>query len=81
MKFFAAVASLFALTQAAMGVGENAPTSMPGKYASHFNEEDLAAMRDFKFDHVMFKTKKDCALDNYPDVSTSESLTRVCQIL
>ena len=34
---------------------------------SHF--DDLDSIKNFKWDHVMFKTKKDCALDNYPDVS------------
>ena len=35
--------------------------------AAHF--DDIKAIENFKWDHVMFKTKKDCALDNYPDVS------------
>ena len=35
--------------------------------ASHF--DDIKGIENFKWDHVMFKTKKDCALDNYPDVS------------
>ena len=35
--------------------------------ASHF--EDLDEIKNFKHDYVMFKTKKDCALDSYPDVS------------
>ena len=34
--------------------------------ASHF--DNLDEIRGLKFDHVMFKTKKDCALDNYPDM-------------
>jgi len=34
--------------------------------ASHF--DDLESIRSMKHDHVMFKTKKDCALDNYPDI-------------
>ena len=36
--------------------------------ASHF--EDIGEIENFKFDHVRFLTKKDCALDSYPDVST-----------
>ena len=35
--------------------------------ASHL--DDIEGLRNFKHDHVMFKTKKDCALDGYPDVS------------
>lgn len=36
--------------------------------ASHFDNID--EIRGLKFDHVMFKTKKDCALDNFPDMRT-----------
>ena len=32
--------------------------------ASHF--DDLEEIENFKWDHVAFLTKKDCALDNYP---------------
>ena len=34
--------------------------------ASHF--DDLEAIEGFKWDHVAFLTKKDCALDKYPDI-------------
>merc|ERR1719263_324868 len=34
--------------------------------ASHF--DDLDAIENFSWDHVAFLTKKDCALDNYPEV-------------
>ena len=34
--------------------------------ASHL--DDLESIRNFKFDHVSFKTKKDCALDSYPEI-------------
>tara|TARA_B110000285_G_C14728972_1_gene425582 strand:+ start:98 stop:517 length:420 start_codon:yes stop_codon:yes gene_type:complete len=34
--------------------------------ASHF--DDLDAIENFSWDHVSFLTKKDCALDNYPDI-------------
>ena len=34
--------------------------------ASHF--EDLDEIENFKFDRVVFNTKKDCALDKYPDM-------------
>ena len=39
---------------------------------SHF--DDIDAIENFKWDKVKFKTKKDCALDNYPEVSNSFSL-------
>ena len=32
--------------------------------ASHL--DDMDKLDNLTFDHVMFKTKKDCALDNYP---------------
>ena len=35
--------------------------------ASHL--DDLEALDNFKWDRVAFKTKKDCALDAYPEVS------------
>ena len=44
-------------------------------HASHF--DDIQAIENFKWDHVAFKTKKDCALDSYPDVSFINNLTRV----
>merc|ERR1712166_303777 len=34
--------------------------------ASHF--DNLEEIENFKWDHVAFLTKKDCALDNYPDI-------------
>ena len=34
--------------------------------ASHF--DNLEEIENFKWDHVSFLTKKDCALDNYPDI-------------
>ena len=34
--------------------------------ASHF--DNIEELENFKFDHVAFLTKKDCALDNYPDI-------------
>ena len=37
--------------------------------ATQFNAEDIQNIKDFKFDFVKFLTKKDCALDPYPDVS------------
>ena len=36
--------------------------------ATHF--DDIPAINNLQFDHVMFKTKKDCALDNYPAMKT-----------
>ena len=35
--------------------------------ASHF--DDIEAIENLKWDRVAFKTKKDCALDSYPEVS------------
>ena len=34
--------------------------------ASHF--DNIEEIVNFDWDHVMFKSKKDCALDNYPAV-------------
>ena len=34
---------------------------------SHF--DDIEAIENLKWDKVKFKTKKDCSLDNYPEVS------------
>ena len=34
--------------------------------ASHF--DDIEDIENFKFDHVAFLTKKDCALDPYPEI-------------
>ena len=42
-------------------------TSMSSIQASHF--DDMYEIENFKWDRVAFKTKKDCALDNYPAVS------------
>ena len=30
--------------------------------------DDIEKIENFKWDRVAFKTKKDCALDNYPDM-------------
>ena len=30
--------------------------------------DDIDKIENFKWDHVAFKTKKDCALDSYPDM-------------
>ena len=30
--------------------------------------DDIEKIENFKWDHVAFKTKKDCALDSYPDM-------------
>ena len=35
--------------------------------ASHL--DDLAALDSFKWDTVVFRTRKDCSLDVHPDVS------------
>ena len=35
--------------------------------ASHF--DDIESIEGLKWDTIKFKTKKDCALDNYPEVS------------
>ena len=35
--------------------------------ASYF--DDIDSIENFKWDRVAFKTKKDCALDSYPEVS------------
>ena len=37
--------------------------------ATQFCDEDLQTIKDFKWDYVFFKTKKDCAIDSYPHVS------------
>uniref|UniRef100_A0A7S3IJ41 Selenoprotein F/M domain-containing protein n=1 Tax=Strombidium inclinatum TaxID=197538 RepID=A0A7S3IJ41_9SPIT len=51
-------AAIFALVSAA--------DEKPAPKQSYLdNIEDI---ENFKFDHVMFKTKKDCALDNYPSI-------------
>ena len=43
--------------------------SMSSIQASHF--DDMDEIENFKWDRVAFKTKKDCALDNYPAVSNN----------
>ena len=35
----------------------------------HTHLDNIEELENFKWDHVIFKTKKDCALDNYPAVS------------
>ena len=47
--------------------------------ASHF--DDLASIDNLKFDQVRFLTKKDCALDNYPHVSTITNYVQLIFIL
>ena len=37
--------------------------------ASHF--DDLALIDGFKWDKVVFRTRKDCSLDEAPEVSTA----------
>ena len=70
MKLFGCIASILV-------IGAQAEIKKPtGVVPNQFNQEDLASIRGLKFDHVMFKTKKDCALDNYPDVSASFLLNR-----
>ena len=36
--------------------------------ASHF--DDIDSIENFEWDFVSFLTKKDCALDNYPEMRT-----------
>ena len=38
--------------------------------ASHL--DDIAALDSFKWDNVVFRTKKDCSLDHHPDVSLNK---------
>ena len=47
--------------------------------ASHF--DDLSMMDNFKFDHVRFLSKKDCALDNYPNVSAKAYYILYCYLI
>ena len=66
MKYLTLVASLFAFASAE---APYKPKSDLSPNETQFDAADIANIRNFKFDHVTFKTKKDCALDNYPEVS------------
>ena len=73
---FAAMLSTLSLVSAEWGGPSTFKRTDIEFNPTQFNAEDIAAIKAFKFDHVMFKTKKDCALDNFPDVSTILLLTR-----
>ena len=42
--------------------------------ASHF-DDSKGLFTNHKYDELRFKTKKDCALDNYPEVSNTAQRT------